>query len=61
MIIGSENYSNFTVNETANKIGSEFIWFWIVIEPTNKEILRFSISKERNMFVAGCFLSNLSE
>jgi putative transposase len=33
----------------------------LYIEPTNKEILGFSISKERNMFVAERFLSILSE
>ena len=53
--------SEFIVNETVNKIGSEFIWLWIAIEPTNKEILRFSISKEQNMFMSERFLSNLSE
>ncbi len=34
------------------KSGSELIWLWIVIEPANKEILSFYISKERNMFVS---------
>ena len=53
--------AQFIVDETVNKMGPEFIWLWIAIEPTNKEILGFSISKERNMFVAGRFLSNLSE
>jgi putative transposase len=61
MIIESDGCSEFIVDETVNKIGSEFIWLWIAIEPTNKEILGFSISKERNMFVAERFLSNLSE
>jgi putative transposase len=37
------------------------IWLWIAIESTNKKILGFSISKERNMFMAERFLSNLSE
>jgi putative transposase len=49
-------YSEFRVDETVNKISSEFIWLWIAIEPTNKEILGFSISKERNLLVAGRFL-----
>jgi putative transposase len=61
MIIESDGCSEFIVDETVNKIGSEFIWLWIAIEPTNKEILGFSISKERNMFVAERFLFNLSE
>ena len=61
MIIESDGCSEFIVDETVNKIGSEFIWLWIAIEPTNKEILGFSILKERNMFMAERFLSNLSE
>jgi hypothetical protein len=55
MIIKSDSCSGFIVDETVNKIGSEFIWLWIAIEPTNKEILGFNISKERNMFVAERF------
>jgi putative transposase len=36
------------------------IWLGVAIEPTkDKEILSISISKERNMFVAERFLSNL--
>ena len=34
------------------KDGPELVWLWVVIESANKEILSFSISKERNMFVA---------
>ncbi len=51
----------FVVDETLLKIGSELIWLWVAIEPTNKEILSVSISKERNMFVAERFLSGLLE
>ena len=29
----------FIVDETLVKVGSEYIWLWIVIEPKNKEIL----------------------
>jgi putative transposase len=35
------------------------IWLWVAIEPKDKEILSITISKERNMFVAERFLSNL--
>jgi putative transposase len=42
----------FIVDETPIKVGSEYIWLWITIEPKSKEILALSISKERNMFVA---------
>ncbi len=49
----------FIVDETLIKIGSEFIWLWVAIEPNDKEILAISISKERNMFVAERFLSSV--
>jgi putative transposase len=35
------------------------MWLWVAIEPKDKEILSITISKERNMFVAERFLSNL--
>ncbi len=43
--------SEFILDETVIKVGSEFIWLWIAIEPKNRAILALSISKERNMFV----------
>ncbi len=49
----------FIVDETQLKVGSEYIWLWVAIEPKNKEILALSISKERNMFVAERFMSDL--
>ncbi len=51
--------SEYIIDETMIKIGSEFIWLWIAIEPKNMEILALSISKERNMFVVERFLSGL--
>ena len=44
------------MDETALKVGSEYIWLWVATEPKNREILALSISKERNMFVAERFL-----
>ena len=41
------------------KVGSEYIWLWIAIEPENKQILALYVSKERNMFVAEHFLSDV--
>ena len=51
--------SEFIVDETAIKAGSELIWLWVAIEPENRQILALSITKERNMFVAERFLSDL--
>ncbi|MDQ6724254.1 MAG: hypothetical protein M3Z01_08330, partial [Thermoproteota archaeon] len=41
------------------KVGTGYVWIWVAIEPENKEILALSISKERNMFVAEIFISEL--
>ena len=51
--------SEFIVDETAIKAGSELFWLWVAIEPENRQILALSITKERNMFVAERFLSDL--
>ncbi len=51
--------SEFIVDETVLKVGSELIWLWIAIEPENNQILALSISKERNMLVAERFISGL--
>ena len=48
--------SEFIIDETLLKVGFEFIWLWVAIEPENRQILSLSISKERNMFVAEHFL-----
>jgi putative transposase len=45
--------------DTQIKVGSELVWLWVAIEPASKEVLRLNISKERNMFVAERFLSNV--
>ena len=55
----SKRISEFIIDETLFKVGSEYIWLWVAIEPTNKQILALSISKERNMFVAERFMSGL--
>ena len=49
--------AEFIIDETVIKVGSEFLWLWVAIEPKNRVILALSVSKERNMFVAERFLS----
>ena len=44
--------AEYVVDETLIKVGSEFIWLWIAIEPENRQILALNISKERNMIIA---------
>jgi putative transposase len=51
--------TEFIIDETIIKVGSEYIWLWMAIENDNREILQISISKERNMFVAERFILNL--
>jgi|SRR5215208_2418257 len=51
--------TEFIIDETIIKVGSEYIWLWIAIEDDNREILQISISKKRNMFVAERFILNL--
>src|SRR3954447_26370997 len=51
--------SEYIVDETMLKVGSKYIWLWIAIEPENKQILALYVSKERNMFVAEHFLSEV--
>ena len=51
--------SEFIVDETLIKAGSELVWLWVAIEPKDRQILALSISKERNMFVAERFIAGL--
>ncbi len=44
--------SEYIVDETTIKVGSELIWLWIAIESETRQILALSISKERNMLIA---------
>jgi putative transposase len=55
----TKKIDEYIIDETLIKVGSELIWFWIAIESENRQILAVSVSKERNMFVAERFLSNL--
>ena len=51
--------SEFIIDETLIKVGSEYVWLWVAIRPENREILALTISKERTMFVAERFISGL--
>jgi putative transposase len=47
------------VDETLIKVGSEYGWLRVAIEPKDRRILTLTTSKERNMFVAERFLPGL--
>jgi putative transposase len=49
----------YLVDETLIKVGSEYIWLWVAIEPESREILALNISKERNMLIAERFIAGL--
>jgi len=49
----------YVIDETLIKISSELIWLWVVMDNKTMRILRLSISKERNMFVAERFIAYL--
>ncbi|MFZ0329538.1 MAG: DDE-type integrase/transposase/recombinase [Nitrososphaeraceae archaeon] len=51
--------SKYIIDETLIKVGSDYVWLWVAIEPTNKTILGIRISIERNMFVAEQFIQSL--
>ena len=51
--------SEYIVDETLIKVGSEYIWLWVAIEPQNKRILAQNITQDRNMLVAERFLSGI--
>jgi putative transposase len=47
--------SEYIVDETIRKVGSEFIWIWIEIEAENGQILAQNITQERNMLLKSAF------
>lgn len=59
MFYNETKISEFIVDKTWIKVGSELIWIWVVIDYESKGIIATTISKERNMFLVECFLSNV--
>jgi putative transposase len=51
--------NEFIIDETQIKVGSQYIWLWVAIEPKHKQILQIDTSFERNMLIAERFLSSL--
>ena len=51
--------AEFIIDETIIKAGSEHVWLWVAVEPTDKAILGLTVSKEGNMFVAERFVAGL--
>jgi len=55
----SKRISEFIVDETLIKVGSELVWLWVAIELENRQILAVTVSKERNMLIAEKFISRI--
>jgi putative transposase len=51
--------SEFIIDETLIKAGSNYVWLWVAIEPRNKMILGIRISIERSILVAEQFIQSL--
>ena len=51
--------SEFIIDETLIKAGSDYVWLWVAIEPRDKMILGIRISIERSMLVAKQFIQSL--
>lgn len=42
-----KNISEYVIDETVIKVGSEYIWIWVAIEPESKEILNEYIKRTK--------------
>ena len=51
--------TEYIVDEAIIKVGAEYIWLWVAIEPKDRENFSISTSKERYMFVAERFIAGL--
>ena len=52
--------NGYIIDETQIKVGSQYIWLWVAIEPKNRQILHIDISFERTMLiVAERFITSL--
>ena len=51
--------SQYIVDETLLKVGSELIWLWVAIEPENGQILAQNMTQDRNMLITERFLSGV--
>jgi putative transposase len=58
-ILEETKISEYIVDETLVKVGSDLLWLWVAIEPENRLILAQNITQERNMFVAERFMTGL--
>src|SRR3954451_21158291 len=58
-IFDKNKVSEFIIDETLIKVGSDLIWLWVAIEPKHRQILHIDISFERTMLVAERLIASL--
>ena len=51
--------SEFIIDETLLKVGENYVWLWVAIEPIDKIVLGIRISIERSILVAEQFIQKL--
>ena len=51
--------SEFIIDETLIKVGSDLIWLWVAIEPKHRQILRIDISFDRDMLISVHYIPSL--
>ena len=51
--------NEFIIDETLIRIGSQYVWLWVAIEPENKQILHVNMSFERTILIAERFIASL--
>jgi putative transposase len=59
LFISRRSISEFIIDETLIKVGSDYVWLRIAIEPKNKMILGIRISLERSILIAEQFIQSL--
>ena len=46
----SKKISEYIVDETLLKVGSEYVWLWVAIEPENRNILTLYIYQRKETY-----------
>jgi putative transposase len=60
LVTKRKKIEEFIIDETQIRIGSQYVWLRVAIEPKNKQILQIDISFEKTMLVAERFIVSLN-
>jgi len=53
--------SEYIVDETLIKVGSEYVWLWVAIEPNNRQVLALSGPRKETCLLQNIFSQTLLE